>query len=482
MSSFEALIATRMERFQLILDKANFSAKSYQYDGVKWCIENELRPNPIGNCRGGFIADEMGLGKTIMMIGTMFSNYVQRTLIVLPPVLISQWHKALLQATGHNALLYYGDNKKNVTQDQVNRAPIVLTSYNMLLQKSCLLKNVVWSRVIFDEAHHLRNRNTKRFKSCKEIKANIRWLVTGTPIQNRKQDFYNLCSMVGMNSSFYLDQSNMSVIKQFYLLRRTKAQVGIDLPPVNKTEHIVEWEDKQEMLLAEELHSLLRLSNVSSNKKKELGSAMDGLCPLIYLMRCRQVCVLPRLLNKQLDSLVSKGIIQSGYLESSSNFSSKIDAMIHIILERKDNGKGKIIFCHYREEIDVVVERLLKGGLTKVVSYDGRNSGGDNLRNLADPADALVLQIQTGCEGLNLQDHFSEIYFVSPHWNPSIEDQAIARCHRIGQTKPVDVFKFEMKGFKQDIKKDNIKPITMETYVNCVQTNKREIIKEVLDV
>jgi SNF2 family DNA or RNA helicase len=328
---------------------------------------------------------------------------------------------------------------------------------------------------------------TKRFKSCKNIKANIRWLVTGTPIQNRKQDFYNLCSMAGMDPSFYLDQTNMSVIKQFYLLRRTKAQVGIDLPPVNKTEHIIPWEDKQEMLLAEELHSLLRLSNVSSNKKKELGSAMDGLCPLVYLMRCRQVCVLPSLLNKQLDSFVSKGVIQPEYLES-AKFSSKLDAMIHIILERKDNGKGKIIFCHYREEIDVVVDRLLKGGLTKVVSYDGRNSGGDNLKNLADPADALVLQIQTGCEGLNLQTHFSEIYFVSPHWNPSIEDQAIARCHRIGQTKPVDIFKFVMSGFREDLEQEqdqnqtHKKSTTMETYVNSVQTNKREIIKDMLDM
>jgi SNF2 family DNA or RNA helicase len=483
MSSFEALIATRMERFQVVLDKAKFSAKPYQYDGVKWCIENELRPNPPGNCRGGFIADEMGLGKTIMMIGTMFTNFVQRTLIVLPPVLISQWHKEILNATGHNALLYYGPNKKKLTQNDVNNAHIVLTSYNVLLQKNCLINNLVWSRVIFDEAHHLRNDSTQRFRNCKNIKAHIRWIVTGTPIQNRKKDFYNLCSMIGMKSWFYLDQANMDIIKQFYMLRRTKIQVGIDLPPVNNTEHIVEWQDKQEMLLAEELHSLIRLSNVSLDKKKRLGAAIQSSygCHLTYFMRCRQVCVLPSLLNKQLESLVDIGLIHPEYLES-AKFSSKLDAIINIILERKDNGKGKIIFCHFKEEIDFVVDRLLKGGLTKVVSYDGRNSGGENLRTLAEPADALVLQIQTGCEGLNLQTHFSEIYFVSPHWNPCIEDQAVARCHRIGQTKPVDVFKFVMRGFNEKEQEKELKPTTMETYVNSVQTIKRTIIKDMLDI
>ena len=83
----------------------------------------------------------------------------------------------------------------------------------------------------------------------------------------------------------------------------------------------------------------------------------------------------------------------------------------------------------------------------------------------------LILQIQTGCEGLNLQQ-FSEIYFVSPHWNPAIEDQAIARCHRIGQTKEVNVFRFFMEGFNTE---NNSK--TIDKYTENIQINKRTIIK-----
>ena len=90
------------------------------------------------------------------------------------------------------------------------------------------------------------------------------------------------------------------------------------------------------------------------------------------------------------------------------------------------------------------------------------------------------MQIQSCCEGLNLQEHFSEVYFVSPHWNPCVEDQAIARCHRIGQTKTVNVFKFEMVGFVKDIEQD-IAPISMEKYVNKIQNNKREISRMMLE-
>jgi SNF2 family DNA or RNA helicase len=475
----DTLLDQRMERFHYLLEKAQFQFKQYQYDGVKWCIKNELRPDPPGNARGGFIADEMGLGKTIMMIGTMFANYLPRTLIVVPPVLIKQWFSEIYRASGHEALLFYGDDKKFITQENINSSPIVLTTYNMLLPENCLLKNVAWNRVIFDEAHHLRNSNTRRFRSCKQVKARVRWLVTGTPVQNRKQDFYNLCCAAGMKSAFYMEPSNLRVIGKNFVLRRTKQQVGINLPPVNKTECVVPWKNKKEMKLAEEIHSLLpNQTHVSSNKRRKIAEVFGKAGVLTALLRARQSCIMPELMRKNMEQWSSLGWIHAESLEALS-YSSKLDAVIELMLERKDNGKGKIVFCHFQSEIDSIAERLLQGGMLKVVTYDGRNSGGHNLATLAEPADALVIQIQTGCEGLNLQHNFSEIYFVSPHWNPCVEDQAIARCHRIGQTKPVDVFKFEMRGFKKE-ETAELNPITLEKYVNKVQNIKRDISREIL--
>jgi SNF2 family DNA or RNA helicase len=456
---FEGLIYKRMLRFNHLLENAKFQFKQYQYDGVKWCIENELRPNlPRFHIRGGIIADEMGLGKTITMIGTMYANFLPHTLIVMPPVLIKQWFNEIYRTSGHKALVYYGALKKNITQNDVNSALIVLTSYNMLMEDNCLLKNLNWNRVIFDEAHHLRNSNTKRFHSCKEIKARIHWLVTGTPIQNKRKDFYNLCNIAGMHSSFYKDPENLRIIGRKFVLRRTKSRVGIELPPVNKTAFMVDWSNNKEMNLAEEIHSLLPgQTYVSSTKRRQIVENFGRGGHLIALLRARQICILPLLIKS---------------LKCGVNTTSKLDLVINLILSRKDNEKGKIVFCHYQEEIDVIASRLLAGGMEKIVKYDGRNSGGKNLDKIGDKADVLIMQIQTGCEGLNLQQNFSEIYFISPHWNPFVEDQAIARCHRIGQTKQVDVFKFEMNGFTKN--EDNDKtPISMETYVNQVQSSKR---------
>ena len=113
--NIEISIKKIMERYYIILKQSQFKFKKYQYDGVEWCVKNELNVNPIENIRGGIVADEMGLGKTMMMISVMFVNLLPRTLIVVPSVLIQQWFKEILLSSGHQALLYYGNNKKNIT-------------------------------------------------------------------------------------------------------------------------------------------------------------------------------------------------------------------------------------------------------------------------------------------------------------------------------------------------------------------------------
>jgi SNF2 family DNA or RNA helicase len=152
-----------------------------------------------------------------------------------------------------------------------------------------------------------------------------------------------------------------------------------------------------------------------------------------------------------------------------------LDSVVAAILERKENGCGKLVFCHFREEIDEVATRLRNGGITKVATFDGRTSNAKRFEILNDKNEVLILQIQTGCEGLNLQENYSEIYFISPHWNPAIEDQAIARCHRIGQTKSVFVQRFEMSSFFDP----DIITRTVDNYVEAIQENKRSIANQI---
>ena len=173
-------------------------------------------------------------------------------------------------------------------------------------------------------------------------------------------------------------------------------------------------------------------------------------------------------------------------------------AVVKAIVERKDNKNAKIVFCHYRGEIDELRDRLIRNEMS-VETFDGRTPQKQRKNIITSTTcDVLILQIQTGCEGLNLQ-RFSEIYFVSPHWNPAVEDQAVARCHRIGQQKETHVFRFNMVGFdlasadSEDIDDDeeiddedidddeeaSFVQTTIEEYSISIQTAKREIMSSI---
>ena len=481
-------ITLNMDRYNRYLEHSGLEYKQYQSDGVRWCINNELRVDPPYQVRGGFIADEMGLGKTIIMIGLMYSNVVNLTLVVVPPILIDQWFHQIHKTTGHKPLIYHGNNKKTITIDKLNDARIVITTYGAITPtKKQIEENVVtnlhkinWDRVVFDEAHHLRNRNTNSYLGARALSAKIRWLVSGTPIQNSKKDFYSLCSLLRLPASFYSDKTQIVDLLREFVLKRTKLQVGIKIPDIQQTKTDVNWSTQKEMRLSEDLHSVLSFSRV--NPSKSINNAFVATLlekgTISVLLRAKQSCIYPALMSKTLDSI--SNIISdkeyASYKEAFKN-SSKLTSVVQAILERKNNECGKLVFCHFREEIDEIATRLRNGGMDKVVTLDGRTSKGIRHKILTEKNNVLIIQIQTGCEGLNLQENYSEIYFISPHWNPSVEDQAIARCHRIGQTKTVHVYRFEMNSFVSEYE---LPTRTIDKYIGDVQESKRIIVSEII--
>ena len=505
------IVDTGMDIFNKFIERSGMEKKSYQYDGVKWLLQNELRDVTSGSIRGGFVADEMGLGKTIMMIGLCLANFKhnRKTLIVLPPVLIEQWYAQIYRTTGHKSVIYHGESKKNIDRkaaanaETINNDPfegaiIVLCSYDAVsifrektsknkntdankqpkkLIENSLLHRVKWHRVIFDEAHHLRNKNTSRYVGAKLLKSDIKWLVTGTPVQNRKQDFYALCSLINLPASYYTNPDNYAEIVDTFILKRTKKLVGIDLEDAHHTKNIVAWKSDAELKFSQEIHALIAFTNVkspssSSSNEDNILVVTKGLLPL--LLKARQSCIYPKMV-KTINSMNGNGLL---YQNPTSNpiSTSKLDSVVGAILDRKDNGNGKLVFCHFKEEMNEIAERLYNNGLN-VGILDGKITKVARRKLLSEKKDVLILQIQTGCEGLNLQDNYSEIYFVSPHWNPYVEDQAIARCHRIGQKKPVFVWRFEMSGFESIDNK--IIPKNLEEYVVDIQNAKRDVVKQI---
>ena len=270
-----AKITNYMIRFEKWIEKFGLDKKEHQMKGMKWCLNNELCEEPIYGIKGGIIADEMGLGKTILMIGCIISNFKKHTLIVLPPALLNQWVLIIEKLLGHHPLVFHGGKAKNL--EEISKAPIVVTTYGMISERKNFdskLWKIQWDRVIYDEAHHLRNRKTTNYHGAQKIKSEIKWMVTGTPIQNKISDFVSLCNLVGLGKAVSGCIKGKKIVKEelkkllkYHFLRRTKKGVGIKLPPVEETYINVGWKTMEERKLAEEVHdncsfSDIRLGNV----------------------------------------------------------------------------------------------------------------------------------------------------------------------------------------------------------------------------
>jgi SNF2 family DNA or RNA helicase len=475
------------------LARTGLDEKPHQLEGVAWALDQEREGKVVEAgekhtvVRGGLLADEMGLGKTTVMIGTMVCNPLQRTLIVVPRALVEQWHRAILQTTGHDALIFHGSSRFEYSPEEISARHIVITTYNLIAtekkekqggkekrggketqeKKGGVIHQIEWSRLIFDEAHHLRNDNTAIFSGAFKLKADVRWLVTGTPIQNRKKDFYSLCAQMGLPSSYYGDSDNLLLLVRSFIMKRTASQADIVLPELLRETCVVGWESEEEKHLAENFHALLNFSKVNKKYADNCIAQLD-LSSLTLLVRSRQLCVLPRLVKHSLQYYSDAGLI-AGDATNGVCGTSKLNAVVEKIVSRAPTGNSKLVFCHFRGEIDYIKERLEREGMD-VETFDGRVKESERVRILEGTCDVLILQIQTGCEGLNLQQ-FNEVYFVSPHWNPAVEDQAVARCHRIGQEEEVHVFRFTMDAFDEDGQ-----TISLDKYSSEVQEVKRGIM------
>ena len=486
--------------FQKFIEHSGLDPKQYQADGVAWCIdrererdreqerEQEREQSSVPKyCNGGIIADEMGLGKTIMMIGTIVGNFKMPTLIILPVVLMEQWNEQFQRTTGHSPYIYHGQSKKATTITQLQNMPIILTSYGTILadaRKDNKLQQVKWSRIICDEAHHLRNRRAKITSVVNKLQTKTMWLITGTPIQNHINDLFSLFDILKIPNNVYTDMSQLKDIMSTVVLKRTKKEVGIQLPSLHVNQIQSNWTNKTEQEIAEDIHEKMAFSKVNTNHRKTTSNNASDQTPppnvvprgyiLVLMLYARMMCVYQSLVQNHISKMKSIGCGNTETRAEWLKYSSKMDSVIQTILTRKDNGNRKIVFANFRGEIDYLKQTLTTSGLT-TESIDGRiTSKRMRQKILNKDLDVLILQIKTGNEGLNLQQ-YNEVYFVTPEWNPKMEEQAIARCHRIGQTKPVHVFRFIMKSFDQEQKTSNI-----EMYTRGIQDSKNEISREIM--
>ena len=509
--------------FDEYIRKSGLESKTYQREGVEFCLRREAVAAAGSVVRGGIIADEMGLGKTIVMMGLILANLAayRRTLIVVPVALIAQWVaqiKRTIIDTGVKpdltVFVFHGSAGKRrvvlkMTRDGIEWWPrppktaagsgraidIVITTYGCVAMEEPAteapkpkkapkkaptatpsLLTFCADRVIFDEAHHMRNKNSRIFKGAMRVvttgssRPSV-WIVTGTPIQNKISDLKSLCYILGFGMCDLISEEKRRMIRNEYVLRRTKVSVGMVAdaaegaadseaaadaavtcaPRLQSLKHYksqVPWGSENELALSREIHHQAR--NTSDRAER-----------LKLYTRMRQMCVWPALLGApETESSSSSSSSSSSYGLSIEEYKagvskqSKIDRVIATMAAEAEAeaeaDRKSLVFCHYRREMTRLRDMLLRDGVVAseddVAIIDGRVTARERERILAAAPKVLILQIRTCSEGLNLQS-YSNVYFVSPHWNPCVEDQAIARCYRMGQTNGVRVFRFYMTDF-----------------------------------
>ena len=459
--------------FERWCEMIGLDIKPHQVKGFKWCMSREQDQS----IPGGIVCDEMGLGKTMLMVACIeLGKQTSSTLIVVPPSLLQQWEEVLGSLViDDSVFIFHGLAAKNITMKELKTKRIVLTTYGMVAQRKnpqykSILWEINWGRLICDEAHHARNPKTNICKGLMKVvvKTDIKWFVTGTPIQNKLADIRVLFALMG---NYIRGEVHMKESIKKYVLRRTKKSVGINIPERDSKTIVVEWESSVEENLAASIHAALPLFGVTIDAENVNGimNHLDYESALPLFVRSRQVCINPKLLENCIHKMQKDGIIPHNFSMTRVPTMSKINAIVKKVKSQPKELK-KLIFGYYRGEIDELRKRFENEGYNVAV-MDGRSKKSER-KSACDPEskhDILIAQIQSASEGLNLQ-HLSQVYFTSPHWNPAVEEQAIARAHRIGQTKNVQTFHFEMAPFKNG-------GSSIDTFCMEVQKRKREHMK-----
>ena len=503
-----------------IADMGNtrFKLKNYQEDGVKWMLDKELNTA----FKGGVLADDPGLGKTIQCAGLLLGNPLDKTLIIVPTSVINQWVNTLSEIIGEDTIyLHHGSSKAKTAWDLMSRDfSICITSHGSSFAASpnkkngnsnykTILHHMSWDRIIIDEGHIIRNSGTKIHKACCDY-ANIinkKWILTGTPIQNSEKDMMNILRFLGISTSSM--KNNLDSIVSKYVLRRTKniLMKNGTFENYQIINNLVSFDTKEEKEIYEEIQDNA-LEELLTAEEEMDGSALN-LFVLELLLRLRQASSHPGIALESLKKKYSRHSLERTF--SLDIMSSKMRKIISDI--SKSRGYC-LVFCHFTEEMNLLQSFLDKKGILSEI-YSGslsrrqrdavidkfddlpirkivsRNEKGIKIRE--NKPRVLIIQIKAGGVGLNLQQ-FNNVFIMSPDWNPANEIQAIARAHRLGQTRKVNVNKYTLvyenepdtnQANQQDgeiyEQKSRTKKTSVDERILGIQQKKRDIMVKILN-
>ncbi|MBI3271232.1 MAG: DEAD/DEAH box helicase [Planctomycetes bacterium] len=437
--------------------------RDYQVEGYRWL--SRLAAWGLGGC----LADDMGLGKTVQALAALLDRAPRGPALVVAPTSVgTNWIRETRRFCPTLRPILYRETDRLLEPDRFGAGDLVVTSYGLVLRDVEKLASVRWGTLVLDEAQFVKNHQSKTAAAVRRLDAEWRLALTGTPIENRLGELWSLFRAVcpGLFGSWERFRERFAVpierdkdagrrhalarLVRPFILRRTKAEVLDELPPRTEIQLLAEPTAAERAFYDQTRIALL----AGLAEAKEEGEGADGrFHVLAALTTLRQLACHPRL------------VFPDRGLES-----AKLGVFLETVEELREGRHRALVFSQFTSFLAIVREALdarklryrYLDGSTPPVARDREVEafqGGDG--------DLFLISLKAGGTGLNLTAA-DYVLHLDPWWNPAVEDQATDRAHRIGQTRPVTVYRIVTAG-------------TVEEDILSLHADKRNLVAGVLE-
>jgi SNF2 family DNA or RNA helicase len=418
--------------------------RDYQLEGFTWLAR--LSRWGAGAC----LADDMGLGKTMQALALILTRAPKGPTLVLAPTSVCfNWQEEARRFAPTLNVQNFGTGDRVAMLDQAKAFDVIICSYGLLQTESERLQAVQWHTLIADEAQALKNPQTKRSKAAMGLNADFKMIATGTPIENHLGELWNLFNFINpgllgsledFNQQFaspienHKDRSASLQLKQLiqpFILRRLKSDVLTELPSRTEiTVHVEPSKEEQAFYEALRRNALEKLAETEGSSPGQQRMKM-----LAEIMRLRRACCHPQLV-----------------MPESHIGSAKLAAFGDILDELLENRHKALVFSQFVGHLSIIKDYLGQRG----ISYqylDGSTPAKQRQKHVnafqSGEGDLFLISLKAGGSGLNLTAADYVIH-MDPWWNPAVEDQASDRAHRMGQKRPVTIYRMVTQGTIED--------------------------------
>ncbi len=438
--------------------------RDYQVEGHAWL--SRVAAWGAGAC----LADDMGLGKTVQALAVLLDRARLGPALVLAPTSVAfNWVQETQRFAPSLRPVHYAEQPDRLKcLAKLKKNDVLIVSYGLLVRDAANLGAVPFATLVVDEAQALKNPGTRRARAARQLNAGFRIALSGTPLENHLGELWSLFAIVfpGLLGSW--DQfrerfaapiergrdpeanAALSRVLRPFLLRRTKPEVARELPPRTEIQVPVALSEEEWTLYED-----ARLAAVAevSKQGKGLRNEQQRFQVLAALTRLRLLASHPRLYDGQ-----------------SRVASSKMRRLLELLEELRSEGHRALVFSQFTSHLELVREELDRAGFTYQY-LDGSTPAAERAKRIQafqeGAGDAFLISLKAGGTGINLTAADYVIH-LDPWWNPAVEDQATDRAHRIGQTKPVTVYRLIARG-------------TIEEQILSLHSDKRALVAGVLE-